>query len=360
MWTIFVEKVSKMENKIKVSFLINLLFYSVIAVIVYFLLRFSLIYLFPVIIGIIVTVLVQRPSDYISKKFGVKKGICAMILVVMIYSVLIFSIMLIIYKSYGYISKFAEENSSLLSDLSNKINEFTEEFKLSTSSEFLNVQINKITTAIINGVTDLITDFMKKTASAAPMFLTGSVATVIASCYIAKDYDRFKDSIRSIITEKWSRIILEIKSLLSENVVKLLIGYMKMFLITFMEILVGLLLFNVKNAIVISLVIALLDLLPIIGTGTILIPWGLYRLFISDYALGAGLLILYAIITVIRNIIEPKVIGKQIGLHPLFALLSVFIGLKLFGFVGIFVLPISVMLVYKMFDRGIFAMIFDK
>ena len=83
---------------------------------------------------------------------------------------------------------------------------------------------------------------------------------------------------------------------------------------------------------------------------------------IADIAIviGVGLLILYSIITIVKNIIEPKIIGKQIGLHPLIALICVFSGLKIFGFIGIFLLPFSVMFAYKLFNEGVFELLFSE
>ena len=130
--------------------------------------------------------------------------------------------------------------------------------------------------------------------------------------------------------------------------------------ITFIELLIGLFILRIDYALLLSAVIALLDMLPIIGTGTVLVPWSIYEFISGDLYIGVGLLILYLIITVFRNIIEPRIIGKQMGLHPLIALISVFIGLKLMGFIGIFLLPLTVMLLYKMYDKGVFDILFSN
>jgi len=111
-------------------------------------------------------------------------------------------------------------------------------------------------------------------------------------------------------------------------------------------------LLGIDNAILIALIIAILDLLPVLGTGTVLIPWGIINIILGNYLIGVALIILYVVILIIRNIIEPKIISKQVGLHPLITLLCIFIGLKLFGFIGIIFLPLVTILVYNLYKEG--------
>lgn len=84
-----------------------------------------------------------------------------------------------------------------------------------------------------------------------------------------------------------------------------------------------------------------------------MLPWILISFLNNQVKTGVGLLILYLVITVIRNIIEPKIVGKQIGLHPLLMLMCMYLGARLFGFLGIFILPILILIVQNLNDTGI-------
>ena len=117
--------------------------------------------------------------------------------------------------------------------------------------------------------------------------------------------------------------------------------------ITFLELLAGLYILRIKYAPLLAALISVIDILPVLGTGTVLVPWAAAELLARDTAAGIGLLVLYAVITVIRNFAEPKIIGKEMGINPLFTLLAMFIGLKLFGFAGILLLPITLIVVVK-------------
>ena len=91
---------------------------------------------------------------------------------------------------------------------------------------------------------------------------------------------------------------------------------------------------------ILAIVIAIVDVLPILGTGTVLIPWAIFAFVSSDIRLGIGLLVLYGVTLVVRQLVEPKIVGSTLGIHPLLTLASVYIGLELLGFIGIFAGPL--------------------
>ena len=93
--------------------------------------------------------------------------------------------------------------------------------------------------------------------------------------------------------------------------------------------------------------IAVFDILPILGTGGIVIPWAIVSVVLGYTELGVQLLIIYVIVTVVRNYVEPKIVGTQLGLHPIISLVSMFIGLRLFGFWGMFGLPVGISFLWK-------------
>ena len=111
-------------------------------------------------------------------------------------------------------------------------------------------------------------------------------------------------------------------------------------LLTFCLSFIGLALLRVPYAFILALLLAAVDLLPLLGTGIILIPWALLCLLLGQVRLGIGLLVLYAVATLVRQILEPKLIGEGLGLHPLVSLFSMYAGLKLFGVWGMILAPL--------------------
>lgn len=142
-----------------------------------------------------------------------------------------------------------------------------------------------------------------------------------------------------------------------------LFGYIRAQLIlsaiTAAELFVGLMILGVKHALLLSLIIALIDMLPVFGTGTVLIPWALINILSGGTLyFSVGMIILYLICLSVRNLLQPKVLSSNIGLDPLLTLIAVWLGYKLYGFIGMILFPCGAMLLYKLYDIGIFDWFF--
>ena len=93
-----------------------------------------------------------------------------------------------------------------------------------------------------------------------------------------------------------------------------------------------------------SIIIALIDIVPVLGTGTVMIPWSIYSFVTGEIGMGIGVLVIYAIISVIRQIIEPKLVAGQVGISPIITIIAMYVGIKVFGAIGIFILPFIVII----------------
>ena len=121
--------------------------------------------------------------------------------------------------------------------------------------------------------------------------------------------------------------------------------------LTLIEVFLGLTVLKVKNAFIIAVVIALVDFLPVLGTGIIMVPWALFCAFSGNPVLAVGLAVLYIIILILRNFLEPKIVSQQTGINPLFTLISMFAGLKLFGGVGLVLFPLILIVTIKYYKE---------
>ena len=121
--------------------------------------------------------------------------------------------------------------------------------------------------------------------------------------------------------------------------------------ITFTELLIGFIVLRIKYAPLLAALIAVIDILPVLGTGTVLVPWAAGELLLGNTAAGMGLAVLYGTITLVRNFAEPKIIGKQIGINPIFTLIAMFVGIKLLGIAGIFILPVTLIVVIEYYKN---------
>jgi sporulation integral membrane protein YtvI len=171
------------------------------------------------------------------------------------------------------------------------------------------------------------------------------------------------------ISKDWYKLLARIASYFSENVKaatrtiwgdlqKALFGYIRaqliLITITAIVVLIGLIILNVKYAVLISFLIGLCDLLPYLGTGTFMIPWIVFVFIEHNLYLGFGLTILYSIILIARQIFEPKVLASSVGLDAFSTLISMFIGLKLFGLIGLVVGPVTLIVLTAFHKANVF------
>lgn len=187
-------------------------------------------------------------------------------------------------------------------------------------------------------------------ASALPSWVLFLFVCPVAAYYFARDLDGIH---RSIVTHlpAWARApLLRLK----EGALHTALGYFRAYLllmfVTFLLLFVGFLLLGVRYALLLAALFALLDFLPVIGVGTLLLPWSLFSFFCGDLRMGIGLVVLYAIITAVRQFLEPRVVGRHLGMHPLLALISMYAGLKLFGFWGLMLLPAALLTLRHVFS----------
>lgn len=212
--------------------------------------------------------------------------------------------------------------------------------------------LNKMSTFIVS-LSDNFLSAITGAVSSVPLFFMKAVITIVASVFIAADYPVIKSFIIRQIPKDKTCLIAEVKSFTVDTIIKYEFSYVLIFMITFLELYIGFTIMDIDYAGMIALLIAVLDILPVLGTGSILIPWSVISLFLGNYSSALEVALLYIVITIIRNIIEPKLVGKHMKLHPAVALASMLTGLHFFGVIGLFGLPLLIAFLKKLNDQRI-------
>lgn len=339
----------------KKKFIINFAYFALWGAILYLIFKVALTYLFPFLIGIIVAYLVQKPSVLISKKIKLKKEISAAILSVItfIFVVLIFAfiIWILCIKSVDFF-EYLRNNIGNLDRFYRKI--INNSNGVLKNEAMKNVLINFLN-AFIGKTGDFLSEIFANFIKKIPAFFISSIVTIVATCYISKDYDRLKRFLKGIISEEFYKNVVEVKSILLECIFKFIVGYFWIFIITFSELLIGFWVLGVDKFFILAILIAFFDLLPVIGTGTILLPWSIVLMFQNEFNKGIGFVILYLITVLVKNFIEPKIIGKQIEINSLFMLVFIFLGLKIGGIIGMILFPITLTVLYTYYRNKTFS-----
>lgn len=344
------------ENKKR--FLINIAFFAVVILLIYIVFKSLLAYLMPFVIAVLVAALLQRPARFLHKKIKVPKSICSVVLVLLTYILAVGVIGTAVYFLYQQLYGFFTDMSEYIPH----INEFVDRIKnmaISISNalpdeiiEHLNTLPSTAVDSITSKATAVLSNFAAGLVTSTPQLLVSCIVTVVASCYIAADYDFLYEYFTSNAPQKLSTFFKDVKSSVSETMVKVLRGYLLLMLLTFAELTLSMYILGIKYAVVVAAIVSIIDILPILGTGTVLIPWSIISFINGNYLLGIGLIVTYVVVTIVRNFLEPKVIGHQVGLYPLLTLVAMFTGLRLFGFFGMLLLPVVLILLINLYRKG--------
>jgi sporulation integral membrane protein YtvI len=168
---------------------------------------------------------------------------------------------------------------------------------------------------------------------------------------ISHELPRLKSKLELYLTEQTRMKVFVVTSELSKAGIGFIKAQIILSLITFFMAFVGLSILQVSYTALLSLLIVIVDILPILGTGSVLVPWAIVAILQGNHFLGIGLIILFLVITVVRRIVEPKVYSSSLGISPLAALISLYIGFKLLGIVGVFLGP-AMVIVYDTLKKA--------
>ena len=220
----------------------------------------------------------------------------------------------------------------------------------------LSISPHKNAGKLMSGISDGVIDGVSGMAAGIPGFFMKLLIAVIATVFMELEFPEIKAFLKRQIPAEYQRAFRDGKNYVTGTMGKCILSYCLIFGITFAELTAGLFLLGIKNAFAIAFIIAVLDILPVLGTGTVLIPWAVLAFASGRISAGVGVFGLYLVITVVRNLIEPKLVGKQMGLSPVIMLPCMLIGLKFFGIIGLFVVPLLVSFLKQLNDRGIIKM----
>lgn len=356
-----------MEHKKK--FIINTLFYAIIGIIVIGFCKYILPALVPFIIAFLVAALVQVSI----KKFKIDSGrtrkafailLCGCFYAVFFLLVAAFGVKLLEGTEKFVVSIPAIYDESIVPFL-DEISEQLEVAAVSMDhsvSQKIEDTFLEISQNLGKYASDLSVNMVKwisGTAKGIPGFIIKLVITIVSTFFMAADFDKMTVFFQKVIPLDKKDMVGKGADYIKNIVFVYIKSYSLLFFLTFLELSIGFLILRIPYGIGIALLIAVFDILPVLGTGGILLPWAFVLFVIGNTPLAVGILILYVVITIIRNTVEPRIVGKQIGLHPLATLITMFLGLKLFGIIGMIVVPVSLAVLINLEKNGI-TNIFNK
>ena len=350
------------ELERKRRFLINVAYVIAVGVIYYVLVRYVLYALMPFTIALLVTIILKRPVDHTAKLLHIPRKGVAFLLVVLFYgliaALLTHAVIQLIVALVGWFGSlttiYAENIEPALLRVMDWYENLVASIDPAHSAQAESIG-NNILGSLASWVASLsrsLVGYAQRLALGTPKFFISLIFCIVSTVFLSMDYPNITYFFLGQFPEKSQQTILEAKNYLLKTIGGMLKSYGLIMFITFCELNIGLRIIGVEDATVLSLIIAIFDILPALGTGGIMIPWVVIELVQGNVMLGVKLLLLYAFITVVRNILEPKIVGESIGLHPVLLLISIYVGGTILGPMGIIIMPFTLIVIKKLNDAG--------
>ena len=330
--------------------------YAVIAgAVAYITVKYLIALFLPFIIAWVIAALLQPMIVYLYRRFRVPQKAVSVILVLVLFAtagLLLFIISdRLIWECGRFVAWLSENADIIMSEVSALLEKLTERIPISFGEEHIASAVTEVIDGALLSITARVPEMVSAAVDILPRSLFFTIMLIAACLYICAGYQEIGGYIERRLPRGIAEILSRGRGQMANAGRRYLRAYAVMFAITFAELLIGLSMFKIDYAFMMAIIIAAVDILPVLGTGTILIPWGIVLLTTGDYYTGFGMLIIYAVVTVVRQIMEPRIVGVSIGLHPLVTLMTMYVGFRLFGFMGIILLPIIAILAINSF-RG--------
>ena len=344
------------------SFIVKCAYWILVGGIIFVLLKYCVPTLMPFVIGGLVAVVLRPLSEWLSRKTKANRKVMAALILIIFYGAVGILLVLSGAKVFLAVKEFVltvpnyyvNELEPALLRIFNELSSFIMELDPSLQATVQSVANNLISTLadLVKNFSVAAVDYITSFAGFLPGFLLRFLFAIVSSFFISVDFPRIKDFIARQITPRQRQMLRMVRENAFGTMGQYVKAYAIIMCITFVELTIGFFIIGLNNAAVIALSIAIFDVLPVLGTGGVMVPWVLISLIVGDTALAIKLAVIYVIVTAVRNVLEPKIVGKQIGLHPLVTLMAMYVGTVLFGVVGLLGLPISITILKNLNDNG--------
>ncbi len=340
------------------AFIIRFVFIMILLALVYVGIKYVFPLLMPFIIGMIIAASFKGLIDRIEKKSKWNRALISILALLIFYGIIGFVVSLIGIQFFGFISSLFQslpqtyQNSFLpalqivAGDLGDKwpqMKPYLDDFVKDINLTIFNY-ISTISSQVVSMATGI--------ASHVPTLLIKLIFTIVSSFFFTIDYHKMSDFMMRQFSDDRKPMILKMKNNITSSLGKFVKAYTMIILITFAELSIGFWILGIPTPYLFGGLVAIIDIMPILGTGAVLIPWSIIAFILGNTKIGAGMLILYITITVVRQILEPRIVGQQIGLHPIITLILMYVGAQLMGILGLLTLPIIATILVKLDSEG--------
>lgn len=328
----------------------------------------AIFYFMPFVIGWILSVIAGPLVTFLEKKLKIMKRLGSAITIILVLALCIGLIYLIISQIWEEISVLIRNFPSMYHDLERGLsqigtqgNALFERFPEQIQNSWATLMNNLDDTAssLIGRIGEPTIEVAGNVAKRIPSVLIGTIVAFVSAYFFIADKENLGEWVKKVVPKSITSRLL----LVGENLKYAMGGYFKaqfkIMGVVFAILLVGFTLMQIRFSILLAIAIAFLDFLPFFGTGTALFPWAIYKFLVGDYKMVAALVILYGVTQLVRQLIQPKLVGDSMGLNPLYTLFLLYLGYRVGSILGmIFAVPVGLILL-NLYQAGAFDYILD-
>lgn len=316
----------------------------------------------PFLLALGLSWLLERPVAGLERRFRLRRWMASALCTVLLALLLSAALGLLLWRVGYEVALLLGRLPTLLSALpsaGHALEDWAYRFLIALPLQFRDFFTQALNGLISQGVSlpsrfyDWLAGLVTGAAAALPRLGLFLFTTALATYFSSATRPRLMAFLRRQIPPSWQERSEEAKQILKGALGSWLKAQGLLMLITFGELTVGFLLLGVDLALLPAALIALVDALPIFGTGTVLLPWAALSLLSRDWTLAVGLLVLYAVVSVVRSLLEPKLVGDRAGLPPLAALFAMYLGFSAFGVWGMILAPLCAIFLKQLHDSGV-------
>ena len=350
-----------------------ILYIILVLIVVYLIFKLG-IFLFPFTLALFFSIMTQPFSRFLEKKLKFSQKIATIVSIVLFLVIFLGFISLSalrlsgeIYKLSINLNKYSKEAQSLWNTAIDKVYSllgyfpegFDEQVKNSING-FIRMGTSKLG-SFINSLINFITSI--------PTIILYICITILSTFFISLDKNKIMAFLEQQFPKSWIKKVYNIKREMFNVLGSYIRAQIILMTICFFELLISFnilsfLKFNLPYPLIFSIVICIIDALPILGAGAVLLPWSLISFVTGDINLGLALLVIYFLVLSVRQMLEPKLISQNLGVHPLVTLISMYSGFKFFGVIGFLIGPVVMIILKNVFSReleiGFFREIFTE
>lgn len=347
-----------MNTEKKKQFIINTIFWAIIICIVLLIMKYLLPTLIPFIIAFLVASMLQFPVKKLSGTDLKWNRVITIIVGIIFFGLVFLGIAYLGIRIFKLFLDFLEVVPGMYqNDILPFLNNFLDTLRqrIAFADMEIALRIDSVMENLLKTVGNFISSFSLNAVGGLTSGLAGIPGLIIkliiciVSCFFFMlDYDKIMGFLNSLIPKAYRTKADTVKTYVKSTLLVYIRSYFFLFCLTCIELAVGFQILGIPYGAIWGALIGVFDILPILGTGGILLPWVVILLVMGNIPLGIGIFVLYLVITIIRNTLEPKMVGKQIGLHPLATLISLYVGLKVLGILGMFIFPVSLAILSSM------------